>query len=426
MVIIIFIIGYLFIIFEGYFFLNKIVPSIIMATLCWSYIIFFNIPVFKLENNLLIQKNPQNLLLFQLGKTSEIIFFIIGAMLIISIIERYFAFEALRKLLYTDKKSKFLWKISILSFLLSAVIDNLTATIVLVSLLRKTILNYKERLYYLGIVIIAANAGGVWSPIGDITTTMLWISKKVTTLHLIKNVFIPSVICMLTSTFIISKIHDFDSNVTIPKKNDNLSKKDLEIGIFMLKIGMFLMLLVPIYKIIIGVPPYVGMMFSLGILILIVHTNDMIKKNFLYKKKIIEKIDISSILFFFGVLLSVSSLEAIGVLYRLSNWINSIVPTWKVTSFLFGLMSSIIDNVPLVAATLSMFPHSLNHDLWHFIAYVSGTGGSLLIIGSASGIAAMSIEKINFFWYVKKISWIALIGYISGFIYLLLNPFVPM
>jgi Na+/H+ antiporter NhaD and related arsenite permeases len=417
MVILIFIFGYLLITFENLFSINKVIPSILMAVLCWSSIIFFNLPVYEYEvdQHLILKKDSKYLLLFHLGKASEIIVFLIGAMSIIAIIEKLSGFEALKELFYTSTKRKFLWIISIISFLLSAIIDNLTASMVMISLLRKTICNYKDRLYYLGLVIISANAGGVWSPIGDITTTMLWISNKVTIIHLIKKIFIPSILCMLVSTLIASYMPIFNGFIEI--KKNNISKNHLNRGFFMLKMGFFLMLLVPVYKTVVGIPPYMGMMFSLGIMLFIVSKKYESKS---ISDEIFKNIDISSILFFLGILLSVSSLESIGKLYHLSHWINETVYTWKITTFLFGLISSVIDNVPLVAATIAMFSYPINHDLWHFIAYVSGTGGSIFLIGSAAGVAAMSMEKIDFFWYLKKISWIAIIGYISGFIYLLI------
>ncbi|WP_185863608.1 SLC13 family permease [Blattabacterium cuenoti] len=423
MVILIFIFGYLLIALEDFFSLNKVIPSILMAVICWSLIIFLNIPVYEyeLDQHLILKKNPKYLLLFHLGKASEIVFFLIGAMSIIAIIEKYSGFEAIKDLFYTNTKRKFLWIISTISFLLSAIIDNLTATMVLISILKKTISNYKDRLYYLGLIIISANAGGVWSPIGDITTTMLWISNKVTTIFLIKKIFIPSVLCMIISTLIASYMPVFNGYIQI--KKNNLSKYCKNRGFFILKLGLSLMLLVPVFKTIIGIPPYMGMMFSLGIILIIVskkyRSTSILDDAF-------KKVDISSILFFLGILLSVSSLESIGSLYSLSHWINERVSTWKITTFLFGLISSIIDNVPLVAATITMFSYPFNHDLWHFIAYVSGTGGSIFLIGSAAGVSAMSMEKIDFFWYLKNISWIALIGYVSGFIYLLIYSFFSL
>ncbi|WP_185870860.1 SLC13 family permease [Blattabacterium cuenoti] len=419
MVILIFIIGYLFIALENYISLNKVIPSLLMAAICWSLIMIFNLPVYELNQNFIIKKNSSHLLLFHLGKASEIIFFLIGAMSIISIIEKFSGFEALKEIFYTDTKRKFLWKISISSFLLSAIIDNLTATIVLISLLRKIITNYKKRLYYLGIVIISANAGGVWSPIGDITTTMLWISNKVTALYLLKRVFIPSVLCMFISTLIVSFMPFFNGIIKIEK--NKLSIENLKTGFFMLKVGLILMLFVPILKTIIGIPPYMGMMFSLGIQLIIARFIN--KKSTSSVDEIFKKLDISSLLFFLGILLSVSSLESLGLLYNLSHWINEKVSTWEITAFIFGIISSIIDNVPLIAATIAMFSHPIDHNIWHFMAYVSGTGGSILLVGSASGVAAMGMEKIDFFWYIKKISWIALIGYIFGYIYLLIYPF---
>ncbi|WP_185873648.1 SLC13 family permease [Blattabacterium cuenoti] len=415
MIILIFIIGYLFIIIENFIKLNKFIPSLIMASICWGLIIFFKIPVFELDKNIIQFQNSYNLLLFHLGKASEIIFFLIGAMSIISIMDMYSSFESLINLFTVSTKRKFLWIINIISFTLSAVIDNLTATIVVITILKKIIRNYKERLYYIGLILISANAGGVWSPIGDITTTMLWISNKVTTINLIKKILIPSILCMCISTYIGSKMSIFNGKIKI--KKSNLSKLELRKGFFLLQIGLFFMLLVPIMKTLIGIPPYMGMMLSFSIFCLI--TNIFFKKSF-FIEKIFKKIDFSSILFFLGILLSISSLEVIGKLYYLSNLIIHMVSTWKITTFILGLISSFIDNVPLVAATIAMFSYSIDHEFWHFIAYVSGTGGSIFIIGSSSGIAAMGMEKIDFFWYLKKISFVAFIGYLFGYLYLII------
>ncbi|WP_185870304.1 SLC13 family permease [Blattabacterium cuenoti] len=419
-IILVFIIGYLFITLENVVSLNKVIPSLIMASICWSLIMFWKIPVFELNDKHLINWNgpKHHLLLLHLGKASEIIFFLIGAMSIISIIDAFSGFESLRELFSNNTKRKFLWIITFLSFLLSAIIDNLTATIVMVSLLRKIISDYKERLHYLGFVIISANAGGVWSPIGDITTTMLWISNKVTTINLIKEIFIPSFLCMFSSTLIGSKMSIFNGIIQV--KKTGLSKSDIKKGFILFNIGLLFMLFVPIFKIITGVPPYMGMLFSLGAFCIVI---TILNRNFSLNEVFSRKIEMSSVLFFLGILLSVSALESLGLLYHLSHWIRKIVFTWKLTTFIFGFISSIIDNVPLVAATISMFSYPIDHEFWHFIAYVSGTGGSLLIIGSASGVAAMGMEKIDFFWYLKKISWLAFIGYFSGFSYLLIKSF---
>ncbi len=422
-IILVFIIGYLFITLENIVSLNKIIPSLIMASICWSLIMFWRPQIFELDHNKQLFNCSTSfdkyhyLLLHSLGKASEIIFFLIGAMSIISIIDIFSGFEALRELFSNHTKRKFLWIITFLSFFLSAIIDNLTATIVMVSLLRKIIYDYKERLYYLGFVIISSNAGGVWSPIGDITTTMLWISEKVTTINLIKEIFIPSFLCMFFSTLLGSRMSIFNGFIQV--KETQLSQLDLKRGFFLLNVGLSLMLFVPILKTLIGVPPYMGMLLSLGIFFIIITLLNF-KKSFSIDE-VFRKIDLSSVLFFLGILLSVSALESLGILYNLSHWIMEIVFTWKLTAFIFGLISSIIDNVPLVAATISMFSYPIDHEFWNYIAYVSGTGGSLLIIGSASGVAAMGMEKIDFLWYLKKISWIALIGYFSGFFYLLIK-----
>ncbi|AWU44272.1 SLC13 family permease [Blattabacterium punctulatus] len=420
-IILVFIIGYLFIIIENFISLNKVIPSILMATICWSLIMFWNLPVFELNNALIKWKDPNYLLSHHLGNASEIIFFLIGSMSIVSIIDMYSGFEVLINFFYSNTKRNFLWIINLLSFFLSAIIDNLTATIILITILKKIIVNYKERLYYLGLIIISANAGGVWSPIGDITTTMLWISNKVTTINLIKKIFIPSILCMCVSTFIGSLMPMFNGSIQI--KKNKLSKSDFKRGFWILKFGLGLILFVPILKNIIGIPPYMGMMFSFGILCLI--TNIHYKSHF-SMDKILKKLDFSSILFFLGILLSISSLESLGKLYDLSNWISNIVYSWKIKTFILGLISSFIDNVPLVAAIISMFNYSIDHEFWYFIAYMSGTGGSILLIGSASGITAMGMEKIDFFWYLKKISWLAFIGFLSGFLYLLIYPFFSL
>ncbi len=414
--ILVFIIGYLLLITADYLtFLNKSILSILMASCLWGIIFYFQIPVFQLEKNLIIWNTPNNLLLFHIGKVSEIVFFLIGAMSIICIIDIYSGFDALKNVFFSNTtKRKFLWIINILSFFLSAIIDNLTATIVIITLLRKIILNDKERLYYLGAIIISANAGGVWSPIGDITTTMLWISNKVTTYNIIQKIFFPSILCMSISTFIISRYSIFNGQLKI--SDNHFSNRELKTGIIVFQMGLLMILIVPILKTFIGIPPYMGMMFTFSLLYTILN----IPKQIISIETIFNKIDFSSILFFLGILLSISSLESIGVLYQLSNWINNSILEWKPTTLLFGLISSIIDNVPLVASTISMFSYPLNHEFWNFIAYTSGTGGSLLLIGSASGVAAMGMEKINFFWYLKYISYLALIGYISGFIYMLI------
>lgn len=423
-VVFVFIIGYLAITLEHPLRLDKTVPALIMATLSWTLIALGGLPVFEVDPTLkeLEPIGMQKLLLHHLAKTSEILIFLIGAMTIVEIVDMHLGFDGLKTMVKIRSKRKLLWVLSGLAFFLSAVIDNLTATIVLITLLKKLISSREDRLYYAGLIIIAANAGGAWSPIGDVTTTMLWIADKVTPLKLIEHIFIPSVLCMVFPTLIASFLPVFKGN--FPMDQSRLTDQKFKSSTLMLYLGLGMILFIPIFKTLTHLPPYIGMMLALSVVWMVA---DYIKP-FREKENIhhrfsvheaLERIELSSILFFLGILLSVGALESLGKLFHFAEWVNASVPSRELVVMILGAASAVIDNLPLVAATIGMFSESVDHELWHFIAYSAGTGGSMLIIGSAAGVAAMGMEKINFFWYLKKIGWLAVFGYLAGCLYII-------
>lgn len=440
-VILIFIIGYLSITLEHPLNLDKTVPALIMAALIWAVLAvgftsgWFNIidtheNVFSfLTGGEEAQHGFENTLLHHLGKTSEILIFLIGAMTIVEIIDLHRGFEVLKGAVRTKSKKKLLWIIGILAFILSAIIDNLTATIVLVTLLRKLIHKRDERLWYAAMVVIAANAGGAWSPIGDVTTTMLWIAGNVTALGLIKTVFIPSVVCFIVPFFIAGKLKVFRGDIYVDTSEDTVAERLLS-SKTMLFLGLGMIVSVPVFKTLTHLPPWVGMMLALGVVWLVseyIHPEEDFtnERRHLYSaNKALSRIEISSILFFLGILMAVAGLEAmvygvvngeeVGTLRYLAEMLQGAIPNQDIVVILLGIISAIIDNVPLVAASIGMYDSPVDSTLWQFIAYAAGTGGSMLIIGSAAGVAAMGMEKIDFIWYLRKVAWLAFVGFIVG------------
>ena len=441
-IIIIFVIGYLTITLEHPLRLDKTVPALIMAALIWALLaIGFNTDWFDVidaEGHVFDHLTGgeaaihgfENTLLHHLGKTSEILVFLIGAMTIVEIIDLHRGFEVLKGAVRTKSKKKLLWIIGILAFILSAIIDNLTATIVLVTLLRKLIQDKNERLWYAAMVVIAANAGGAWSPIGDVTTTMLWIAKKVTALGLIKYVILPSIACFILPFLVASYMKPFQGQVQVDTTEDMEAEKLLS-SRTMLFLGLGMIVSVPIFKTVTHLPPYMGMMLALGIVWLVseyIHPEEDFSKErrHLYSAhKALSRIEISSILFFLGILMAVGGLESlvygvaengdpVGTLRYLAEVLQAVIPSQDVVVMMLGVFSAIIDNVPLVAASMGMYDAPTDSALWHFIAYSAGTGGSMLIIGSAAGVAAMGMEKIDFIWYLRKVAWLAFIGFLAG------------
>ena len=412
-IIILFVIGYAAIALEHNIKINKTASALITGVVLWVIYI-----VSQSDTHLVNEE-----LLKHLGDISSILFFLMGAMTIVELIDTYNGFEVITERITQTKKVSLLWIIGILTFFLSAVLDNLTTTIVMVSLLRKLIKDHETRLFYVGIVVIAANAGGAWSPIGDVTTTMLWIGGQISAFNIMARLFAPSLISLAVPLGVLSLT--MKGRVERPflatETYKELSRRQQSI---ILILGLSMLIMVPIFKTLTHLPPFMGMMLGLGVLWIVTdimhrnHTEDQPEKG---KRRtvtdVLTRIDLPSILFFLGILLAVASLEVSGILHTLSQFLDEKIGNLNFIVIAIGLASAIIDNVPLVAATqgmydLAQFP--MDHYLWEFLAYCAGTGGSILIIGSAAGVAAMGMEKINFFWYVKKISWLALLGYLAG------------
>lgn len=437
-----FVIGYLSITLEHPLKLDKTVPALIMAAIMWAFLAigfhqgWFSVvngygDIFSISNGDLHEQEHgfEGLLLHHLGKTAEILVFLIGAMTIVELIDLHRGFDVLKNMVNTKSKIKLLWITGIIGFILSAVIDNLTATIVLISLLRKLIHNREERIWYASLIVIATNAGGAWSPIGDVTTTMLWIAKKVSAGGLSKYIIIPAIICFVVPFALASRMKIFKGNVYV-EANENEEELKLLSSKTMLWLGLGAIVFVPIFKTLTHLPPYIGMMLSLGFVWLVseyIHPEDNFDKSrkHLYSAhKALSRIDTSSILFFLGILMSVAALESlvfgaingqeVGTLRYAAESISNAIPNMDIVIILLGVLSAVIDNVPLVAASMGMYTFEIDNPIWHFIAYSAGTGGSMLIIGSAAGVAAMGMEKIDFIWYLKKITWLAFAGFMAG------------
>ncbi|TYA58224.1 sodium:proton antiporter NhaD [Formosa maritima] len=449
-IILVFVIGYLAITLEHNLKIDKLIPALVMMALCWALIalglehfpIWFDSAKHALLENFGMLGHEEKMhimeetLLHHLGKTSEILVFLLGAMTIVEIIDYFDGFATIKGFVKTKSKKRILWIFGFLAFFLSAIIDNLTATIVLISILQKLINDRNTRIWYVGLIVIAANAGGAWSPIGDVTTTMLWIGKKVTTGHLFVYLFIPSLLCMLVPTFIASFLPVFKGD--FEKTEDNIDKPKSRFSSIMLYLGLGGIVSVPIFKTITHLPPYVGMMLALGVVAIFAELYSSSKFTLSHSEhqggdtvghhspvhSSLSKIEMPSILFFLGILMAVAALESLGILFGFATSLQDNMPMLgtelhhegvsDLVVLLLGVGSAVIDNVPLVAASLGMFSEPIDNELWHFIAYSAGTGGSMLIIGSAAGVVAMGMEKIDFFWYLKKIAWLALVGFIVG------------
>jgi NhaD family Na+/H+ antiporter len=415
LIIITFIIGYFFITIEHQTKINKTSIALLMAILCW---------VFQFSNKIQTPEHNLSFLHEHLCSISQVIFFLMGALTIVEIISVHKGFKMISDCIKIRKKSNLLWFIGFISFFLSCVLDNLTTTIIMVSLLRKMIPEGNDRLLLGGAVVVAANAGGAWTPIGDVTTTMLWIGGQLSTFEVIKALFLPSVICALTAflclSFSLKGEFDLISEIDEEEKEEPYSRT-----VFWMGIGC--LIFVPIFKIITGLPPFMGVILGLGVLWLftdIVHNKHQERQHLLVPQ-IITKIDMSGVLFFLGILLCVDALSTAGILNNLANWMDQRIGNTNVIALAVGLASAIVDNVPLVAATMGMY--DLTHfpkdsHFWNLIAYCAGTGGSILVIGSAAGVAFMGLEKVDFFWYFKRVGIPATVGYFAGIgVYQLIN-----
>ena len=424
LLIIIFVSGYILIAFEYAIKINKSSIALLTGVLCWSVYSFFS-PEKSLVNQQLSE---------HLGSLSGILFFLLGAMTIVELIDSHDGFEIITSRITQTDKRKLLWIVGFITFFLSAVLDNLTTTIVVVSLLSKLINNQKDRLFFIGMVVVAANAGGAWTPIGDVTTTMLWLGGQITTAHIMLKLFLPSMTCLIVPLLVLS-IH-FKGTIIRPNRVKSNTNKILlakhQSCVFFT--GILILMLVPVFKTVTHLPPYMGILAGLGILWIvteIIHgkKEESVRSTFSVVQAL-RKIDTASILFFFGILISIAALQSSGILTELAGWLSKSIANVNIIVLSLGILSAVVDNVPLVAAaqgmySLSQFPQ--DSYFWEFLAYCVGTGGSMLIIGSAAGVAAMGMEKIDFFWYLKKISLLAILGYFAGaLVYILQHLFLGL
>lgn len=409
----IFAIGYLAIIFEHVLKMNKSAVAIFMAVACWA--------VFFLSDKTVVGLHLSQLS-HHVAAVAQIVFFLIGAMTIVELVDSHKGFKIVTDAIQTTSKRKMLWLISFVTFFLSSILDNLTTTILMISLLRKIVPDMKDRLLFCCLVVVAANAGGAWTPIGDVTTTMLWIEGQLSSWAVMKALFVPSLVSMLIPLLYFT----FRVKGRLTYVKSDLKEEEEPGARLVLGLGVAGLVAVPVFKAWTGLPPFMGVLISLAILWLITDGLHFSHENRKYLRvpHILTKIDISGALFFLGILLCVGALESAGLLQLLAVKLGEYVSSLGLLSTLIGVISAIIDNVPLVAATMGMYPldqFPMDHTLWHMIAYAAGTGGSLLIIGSSSGVALMGMEKVDFVSYMKKITFPALLGYLAGMgVYLLM------
>jgi len=407
----IFVIAYAAIALESPIKVNKSASALIGAGLLWTVYAVLHSDYAVLDQQL----NDA------VSSTAQIVFFLIGAMTIVEVIDAHNGFEVITSLIRTKKQVTLMWLVGFVTFFLSAILDNMTTTIVMVSLMRKLLANHDDRLFFAAMIVIAANAGGAWSAIGDVTTTMLWIGGQITPLAIIKGVFLAALINLVVPLAVVSRFlkgKEIVAPAGIESMQSRTSPFERNLIFFM---GLGILVLVPAFKSATHLPPFMGILFGLGILWLIgeiIHRHkDDDEKKPLTLVHALTRIDMSSIVFFIGILLAVAVLEKAHVLRMLANWLDATIGRQDAIVVLLGLLSAVVDNVPLVAASMGMYSltqYPPDSFLWEFVAYCAGTGGSILIIGSASGVAAMGLEKIEFFWYMRRISGLALLGYFGG------------
>lgn len=435
---IIFIVGYLLIASEHVLGINKATFALIMCGLLWA--------VYAMLGH---DPNISQDLITALGDTCEIIVFLIGAMTIVELIDRYGGFHIMVEKLHAGNKRTLLWILSVVAFFLSSILDNMTTTIIMVMMLRRMLIDQKERWTFACVIVLSANAGGAWSPIGDITTIMLWMKNYVSSLSLIVNLIIPSLVSVFVPTLIASFLIPATPleglNTQDERKGFAVSEHHRNLSVLILICGVAALLFVPAFKAITHLPPYMGIMISLGVLWLM---TELIVRHYKLDGKmegrisqVVRAIDMSTIMFFLGILMSVAALGQAGMLTQLAAWLNEEFHDVYLISGIIGVLSAIVDNVPLVAACMNMYPVATDAMIagaadpaymalfvedglfWHLLTFCAGVGGSLLIIGSAAGVVAMGIEKIPFMWYVKRITGIAFVGYLAGILTIWIETF---
>jgi len=417
--VLIFVVAYAAIAFEHPLKINKSASALVGAGLLWSIY-----AVSAADPHVVGEQLNESLI-----STAQIVFFLMGAMAIVEVVDAHNGFEVITSRIKTTQLASLMWLVGFVTFFLSSILDNLTTTIVMVSLMKKLLDKREDRLFFAGIIIIAANAGGAWSPIGDVTTTMLWIGGQITAVEIMKGVFLASIVNMVVPLAVTS--FWLKGQAVVPparlESDDQLVQTSAFERNLMFFLGLGILVAVPAFKTWTHLPPFMGVLFGLGLLWLV---GDLVHRKKLDENKAhlslthaLTKIDMPSIVFFVGILLSVATLEHTHILLDVAAWLDRVVGRQDVIVMIIGLVSAIVDNVPLVAASMGMYSltqYPADSFLWEFLAYCAGTGGSILIIGSAAGVAAMGLEKIDFIWYVKKISGLALIGYFAGaFVYII-------
>ena len=429
-----FVIGYACIALEHPLHINKTATALLLGTVMWVLFAMgdpTSFPAYSTFQEYLVSHPDATFiswlthvpLIEHLGETAEILFFLLGAMTIVEIVDVHGGFRIITDRIKTTKKTSLLWTIGILTFFMSAILDNLTTSIVMIALLRKLIGDKSDRWFYAGMVVLAANAGGAWSPIGDVTTIMLWIAGKVSTGNIIMTAFLPSIVSLLVPLVVLSFI--MKGNVNRPSEKDKcIDEVTITNGQrnFVFFLGVGALLFVPVFKTITHLPPYLGMLGGLGVLWVVTEIMHLKRPlcdyNRLCVTSILTRIDTPSILFFLGILMAVAAMQTCGQLGVLSASLDGMPleepNKYYLITVIIGLLSAIVDNVPLVAGAMGMYDFPMDHYFWEFLAYAAGTGGSILIIGSAAGVAVMGMERIDFIWYLKRISWLALLGYLAG------------
>lgn len=412
-IILVFVVGYLAIALEHPIKVNKTASALLTGVMLWT--------LYALSSS---DNDKVGLQLGEhLSTISSILFFLLGAMTIVELVDAYQGFRLITDKIQTKNAVKLLWLVCWVTFFLSAILDNLTTSIVMVSLIRKLIPSKDMRMFFAGMIVIAANAGGAWTPIGDVTTTMLWIGGQISTASIMTSLFIPSVLCMVVPLLYLTFTLKGGLGETPNAAHDNVGygHEKIKGSSIMLFLGVGALVFVPVFKTVTHLPPYIGMLLGLGVLWVVSeminpHADEALRKPYTASGAL-QRIDTSSVLFFLGILLAVAALESMEILHHFALWLDQAVGSQAVIVTLIGLLSAVIDNVPLVAASMGMYPlatYPIDHFIWEYLAYCAGTGGSILIIGSAAGVAVMGMEKIDFIWYMKRISLIAMLGYFAG------------
>jgi len=450
LIVTVFVVGYILIALEHNIKINKTATALVTGVLCWTLFVISGPTESLLQSEHYadfmeaLKTHTKDVALLTSGQVhtdyvveslghhlneiAQILFFLMGAMTIVELVDAHHGFRFITDRINTKSPKMLLWIICWVTFFLSAVLDNLTTTIVMVSLIRKLIPDKEMRLFFAGMIIIAANAGGAWSPIGDVTTTMLWIGGQISANGIITSTFIPSIICMLIPLIYLN--FTLKGSLGAPEEKSE-TDHHVSSGNLMLFLGIGALISVPIFKTTTHLPPYLGMMLGLGVLWIVSElinpdVDEAIRKQYTAAHAL-GRIDMPSVLFFLGILLAVGALQSMSTLANFAEYLSQTIGDNRIIITLIGVLSAIVDNVPLVAASMGMYSmetYPMDHMIWEYLAYCAGTGGSMLVIGSAAGVAAMGMEKIEFVWYLKKISLLAALGYLAGAaVYLIIHSF---